>query len=262
MNHDHESLAAPAGDVPGIAPVGRVLASVANSDLSAAEALLGRVCLPAAEELGLLLRDKAGAWRQKNIATTLSRSKDKLEQAAVEGRRAPPRLIMESLNHASWTEDGQVQEMWAGLLVSSCTDGGTDDSNWIFISLLRELTPMQARILRYACETAQKVVFPDGLIGAEPLRCDSAIVCKLANCDDVHRIDRELDHLRTLGLLQSGFDSFSPVTTAGGGLEADLQPTGLALHMYVRTQGSRRTPNEFFAVPQPLGEAQVEPPLQ
>jgi hypothetical protein len=262
MDHDHESRAAPADDLPGIAPVGPALASVTDSDLRAAEAVLGRVCLPAAEELGLLLRDQAGAWRRKNIATTLSRAKGQLEQAAAEGHCAPPRLIMESLNQASWTEDSQVQEMWAGLLVSSCAAGGTDDSNWIFICLLRELTPMQARILGYACETAQKVVFPDGLIGAEPLRCDSAIVCKLANCDDVHRIDRELDHLRTLGLLQSGFDSFSPVTAAGGGLEADLQPTGLALQMYVRTQGSRHTPNEFFSVPQPVSEPQVEPPLQ
>ena len=49
-------------DVLGIAPVGRAVERVTDSVLSGAEAVLGRVCLPAAEEFGLLLRDKVSRW--------------------------------------------------------------------------------------------------------------------------------------------------------------------------------------------------------
>jgi hypothetical protein len=68
-----------------------------HSLLSGAEALLGRICLPAAEEFGPLLRDKVGGWRQANVAATLAKAEERLKAAAEEGRHAPPRLILESL---------------------------------------------------------------------------------------------------------------------------------------------------------------------
>lgn len=136
-----------AQDLLGIAPVGRAVERVTDSALSGAEALLSRVCLPAAEEFGLLLRDKVGEWRRQNTIATLGKAQAPLERAAAEDRHAPPRLIIESLKHASWAETDDVQEMWAGLIASSCTEGGTDDSNWIFINLLGQLTAMQAGLL-------------------------------------------------------------------------------------------------------------------
>ncbi len=43
-----------AHDLLGIAPIGRAVERVTDSVLSGAEALLARVCLPGAEEFGLL----------------------------------------------------------------------------------------------------------------------------------------------------------------------------------------------------------------
>jgi hypothetical protein len=61
------------GDLLGIAPVSRAVERVTDSVMSGAEAILGRVCLPAAEELGLLFRDKVSAWRQRNLLRPLRR---------------------------------------------------------------------------------------------------------------------------------------------------------------------------------------------
>ena len=166
-----------------------------------------------------------------------------LDVAASEGRHAPPRLIMESLNHASWADSEEVQQMWAGLLTSSCTSDGKDDSNWIFINLLGQLTAMQAHILKTACEAAPKIVQTTGLIGAESVSRTADDLVALTGCRDIQRIDREMDHLRALGLIQVGF-------YAGFAAQplADISPTPLALHLYVRSQGSLLNPVEYFGL--------------
>ncbi len=230
-------------DVLGIAPVGRAVEHVTDSVLSGAEALLGRICLPAAEEFGLLLRDKVSGWRQRNVLSTVAKAQSLLEAAVSEKRHAPPRLIMESLNNASWADREDVQQMWAGLLASSCTADGHDDSNWIFINLLGQLTSMQAGILKAACEAATKVVRADGLIDALGLTRTAEELVALTGCTDVQRIDRELDHLRVHGLIAVGFmGGFSKQPLA------DIHPTALALHLYVRAQGSLQSPIEYFSL--------------
>jgi hypothetical protein len=231
------------GDLLGIAPVARAVERVTDSVVGGAEALLGRVCLPAAEEFGLLLRDKVSGWQQQNLLSTVAKAQPLLEVAASQNRHAPPRLIMETLNHASWAESGEVQEMWAGLFASSCTANAADDSNWIFINLLGQLIAMQAYILKTACETAPKVLQPNGLITADELYRTGNELVALTGCTDVQRIDRELDHLRVLGLISFGFR---------GGFQsepwADIRPTTLALHLYVRAQGSLQNPIEYFGL--------------
>jgi len=236
-----ENKAGGAHDLLGIAPVSRTVERVTDSVVSGVEALLARICLPAAEELGLLLRDKVSGWRQQNVVATVMKAQPMLDVAATEHRHAPPRLINESLNHASWADSEEVQQMWAGLLASSCTADGRNDSNWIFINLLGQLTEMQARVLKAACETATKNIQPNGLIGGEALYQTATELVALTECADIQRIDRELDHLRALGLIQFGF--LGGLSTE---LLADIRPTPLALHLYVRAQGSLQNPIEYF----------------
>ena len=57
---------------------------------------------------------------------------------------------------------------------------------------------------------------------------------------DIQRLDRELDHLRELGLIDGGLEPGSPWIR--------IRPTPLALHLYVRCRGSRLSPVEFFGL--------------
>ena len=62
MAEDGKSL-----DVFGIKPVADSINTVTKGAVDGAGAFFGRICLPAAEEFGLLLRDKVSAWRARNI---------------------------------------------------------------------------------------------------------------------------------------------------------------------------------------------------
>jgi hypothetical protein len=54
----------------------------------------------------------------------------------------------------------------------------------------------------------------------------------------------ELDHLRQLGIIESGFNIHST--------EADITPTALGLQLYVRSQGYVGSPIAFFEMSGPV----------
>jgi hypothetical protein len=232
-------------DILGIQPIAEAVNKLTSATVDGAAAFLSRICLPAAEEYGLLLRDRVHQWRANNMVAVAQMAEQKLATSgALAGVHAHPRLVSNVLEESSWIEDTEVQEMWGGLLSSSCTETGDDDSNLPFVGLLSGLTKLQAKILRCACERARKVATPNGLIGAIPLKASSESLFKLTGENDIQRLDRELDHLRFLGLLaDGGFNGFD--------LTANLTPTALALQMYVRCQGLRSSPIDYFQLDTP-----------
>jgi hypothetical protein len=229
-------------DILGIQPIADAVNRVTAATVDGAAAFLSRICLPAAEEYGLLLRDRVHQWRANHMVTITQIAEQKLANSgASAGIHAHPRLVSNVLEEGSWIEDAEVQEMWGGLLSSSCTETGDDDSNLLFVDLLSGLTKLQAKILRCACERARKVATPNGLIGAITLMASSDSLLKLTGENDIQRLDRELDHLVSLGLLRNG--GFTATATD---LMANLTPTAMALQMYVRCQGSRSSPIDYF----------------
>lgn len=49
-----------------------------------------------------------------------------------EDKKALPRLVVLTLEQVYWVDADEVREMWAGLLASSCTIDGKDESNLIY----------------------------------------------------------------------------------------------------------------------------------
>ena len=72
------------------------------------------------------------------------------------------------------------------------------------------------------------------------ISCNELI--ELTNVKDIHRLDRELDHLRSLNLIEndSGFDADDE------SLAANISPTALALNLYVKSQGFNDAPVNFW----------------
>lgn len=156
-------------------------------------------------------------WRAANIAAITARAEERLNNAdAPANVHAHPRLVSGILEEGSWIEDPIVQDLWGGLLSSSCTENGDDDSNLVFINLLSELTKLQARLLKYSCENAPKSAAPNGLIQAEEIIVSLDALTEITGETDIHRLDREMDHLREVGLIHGGFDSYSPSKTGKG----------------------------------------------
>lgn len=63
---------------------------------------------------------------------------------------------------------------------------------------------------------------------------------EITQINDIHRLDRELDHLFSLSLIRGGFDSNSKE------LVANITPTPLALNLYLKTQGYNDDPIKFW----------------
>jgi hypothetical protein len=152
-------------DLLGLRPVADSIKIVTQAMVDGAAAFLSRICLPAAEEFGLMLSDRVHHWRETNKVKMLQKAEEKLLQySPEEGKHAHPRLVAEILNKGSWEANEDVQDMWAGLLASACTNDGRDESNLIFINILAQLTSLQANILNYGCENAKKRITKAGWI--------------------------------------------------------------------------------------------------
>jgi hypothetical protein len=257
---EEESKGVAKSGVAGLDPVGLKATAetgkmLVEAGIDAAGAFLGRICLPFAEELGKYFQDKVAGWRALQFISIAQKTEKKLAEAkATESVHAPPRIVHAIVEQGSWIDDPAVQDMWAGLLSSSCTEDGDDDSNLIFVNMLGNFTKLQARVMKFACEEVKKTASPANLIQAGELNISFEKLCEIARESDLQRLDRELDHLRGMGLLEGGID-FDQRTIV------DLSPTSLALHMYVRCQGSRLSPTEFFKLAQPPAEPpQSSPP--
>ena len=212
--------------------------------LEGAAAFLSRVCLPAAEEFGLALRDRISAWRAKNAAQMLSGANTiYLSNNPHPADRLSPRLAHVAIEAASWIDDDQVQAMWAGLLASSTSPDGRSDENLLFMNLLKQVSSLEVKILRFAVERATKHASPHDFIISEELIVPIDKLPGLFGIQDLQRLDRELDHLRELGLISRGILLASNI--------ADLTPSALAIHLYVRAQGSRLSPMAYWDLTSP-----------
>jgi hypothetical protein len=56
-------------DILGLKPYGDSVKVVTQAAVDGAAAYLGKICLPAAEEFGLLLKDKVSRWRAANAVS-------------------------------------------------------------------------------------------------------------------------------------------------------------------------------------------------
>ena len=82
------------------------------------------------------------------------------------------------------------------------------------------------------------------IMSAKALICPAEQLQTISGISDIHRLDQELDHLHSLGLIQLGFvlsDVQAPPS-------ADVAPTSLALNMYVRAHGSTKAAPDYFGV--------------
>lgn len=233
-------------DLLGIKPIGDAANTTVEKSFQGIEGFLKSVCVPALDEVGLLLRDKVRYWRINNILRILDKAKGKLHFENEELKiQAHPRVALAIIDNGSLNDNDEVQEMWAGLFASSCSKDGQEDENLIFVDLLKQLTVGEARILKYASERARKIIHKNGLITADDLTLDCNALMEISGINEIHRLDRELDHLRSLELIGSSIGS-GGFSSDDEHLIADISPSALALNLYVKSQGHNTDPAFYW----------------
>ena len=160
-------------DIFGLAPYGEAIKISVEKSFEAAQAILSRICLPAAAELGLMFQDKVRYWRLNNIIKIIEKSEEKMDFGGEKlVLSAHPRVVKEIMENGSWCDDETLQEMWAGLIASSCDKNNGEDINLLFVNTLKNLTSNQAKILNYICENCQMEVDKNDFIYAEHIELD------------------------------------------------------------------------------------------
>jgi len=206
---------------------------LAKGIVDGAGAFLSRICLPAAEEIGLLFQDRVRAWRAVNAVKLLSKAQQKYKKFFGNAQlHAHPRIVQRVLDRGSWTDDDYLLERWAGLLSSSCTEDGVNDSDLMLVSLLDQMTSIEARLLDYAFVNTGFRVFPDKSIGS--LSGFKVPLDKLAN--DINAapfssLGLALCHCKALQVTDHEL-TYSP-----DGAQVYLKPKILGLHLFIRGQG-------------------------
>lgn len=224
-------------DLLGIKPVARA----AEKSVDGVGSFLGKICMPVAEELGLYFQDKVKVWRANNAAKIEEKAKElAIKNGGYEGKTVHPLLAWKIIENGSFADTPELQQVWAGLL-SSSMDYQPDDSNHIFIDLVSQLTSIQVRIIEYSCLTANKYVSKAGYIQADDLQLDDKVVFEITGCDDLHRLDREMDHLSNLGFFAGLGGGFHPENNI-----VDLTPSPLSLQLFARCCGSNQDPVTFY----------------
>lgn len=223
-------------------PISYPIKKVTDATVDGASSFLSKICSPAAEEFGFLLRDQVRAWRAGNMVRIVERSKGLLAFDPITFKlKASPRVVWKILENGSWTEDEKLQNMWAGLLASSCTEDGRDESNLIYIDLLSRITPSEAHFLNYIgekCSKDQDVLHFDITVQANP-----ELAKKIPCLVDFDHLTRELNHLESLGLIKHLTVFESEVRMP----HAIMDTTKVTLDLYVRCNGSSLPTKEYFA---------------
>jgi hypothetical protein len=208
-------------------------------------AFLGKICMPAAEELGLLLQGKVKSWRATNAVAFLEKARSRLEhQGMVDEVHAHPRLVGKIIENSSWVDESNLQDMWAGLFASSCTPSGTDESSLIFINILEQLTSGEAKLIEFACKDVQIDGDPSGglLLNTGTVLVPVEGLQKVTGISGLSEIDIALDHLRQMGLFELG-SGINPNSTP---FVASITATALGLNFFARTQAFVGDPYHFY----------------
>ena len=216
--------------------------------IAEALAFLRRICPSATQELKLLFREGLGNIRTESAVEIALRAEALLGlEPDSEKLRIPKELVLRIVENGSWSEDDLSQRLWAGMLATSCTPGGNDDSNMHLVKIMSELATIHNRIFDAACSRSTKILSEPGSITALPVICSSEELIQIAGAHDLMKIDRNLLQLSDLGLLEPRIKSKYFVFTD----EANLHPTSLGLELYARCHGHRGEALGFYDLSSP-----------
>jgi Abortive infection alpha len=147
---------------------------------------------PARAEAGEMLADRVRFARYKAQVRLLERALEFTKRRGISPQQVPLRTLAPLIESASLEEDEALADMWAALLASAAS--GPNGAPPGFVAILRELSPIDARIMdlyRFVLEQAPK---REGGFGVEGI----AAMLEL----DESTVDLATDNLLRLGLLR------------------------------------------------------------
>jgi hypothetical protein len=203
------------------------------------ENLLGEPCKVA----GAMLADQVYAWQWENRIKIAHRAKVLLDQNSVAEKVLPPGFLIPLLDKTGNVNQPELQEMWAGLLASSCSNDETDETNLIFMNLLSQLSSSQAKIISLPFIEGQYSPYQYDDMEYTTIEKERSELINYAGLSNWGILRRELEHLDSLGLVAAG-------DTIGSNPQAsyvELRYEEAAFRLYMRCQGYTGKLHDFLS---------------
>jgi len=142
-------------------------------------------------------------------------------------------VIHRILEKGSRAIEPWIRRFWAGLLAAAVAQSGDDLRTLAHADLLSNLDPVQIRILTASCARAGYKWDSNGVISPLHFECRAEQLRQFARVRDLDQIERRLDRLHQLGLLERTIkaDPFAPLC------EANLTPTRAGLALFAECNG-------------------------
>lgn len=259
-------------DILGVKPVAKAIEHASVKTIDGISSFFGAICMPAAEEFGLLLRDRVAAFRQSNLASIAQKAKEAMQHTGVVPTGdTSPRFIYEVIEQGSWVDDDCIQHMWGGLIAAASNTAAAADDSLVYTECLRRLTPFQAKLLNHVysdprcCSVRAGAIVDDSLYtptnrlifpAREILELYPDDLSKFVNiADTTHQrlLDDEDSHPIALGRFRPQIDSlitlglFREARLVNAGHEGmHFLPSLKGLDLYMRGLGYKYYPLESF----------------
>ena len=205
---------------------------------------LQRVCPSSSEEIGQLMQGRLSNHKIAHALEIALWADSLLRANHVSGTLiADPQSVVKILEVGSSTDELWLQHCWGGLLAAGCSVEGQDNSNREFVDLFCEMVTFQARILTVVCTRATKVRTDAGTLSAKPIACDLDELVATTGSRGV-QIDRDLEHLAELGLIEKRNVIEAPTLVRGN--QVYITPSVLGLELHARCNGYRGDPFNFY----------------
>ena len=154
------------------------------------------------------------------------------EEPDAENLRADSSMLATILKEGSWVKDQIAQLMWAGLLASSCSLEGTDQSNTELAELLSQMTINQVHILVEACRRSMEQS-GGSEAGANSVIFTPEEVTQITGIYDFYRNATDISYLFGYGLIVKNHD----FSTHGSKASFDVTPTPLGMKLFKICRG-------------------------
>ena len=196
---------------------------------------LCRLCPSGAEQATGLLGKKLDGPRTSNALNIALEAEKRIQASPDSGRnRCHPQMVADILREGSWANDELMQQLWAGLLVTSCSADGTDESNRSFIELMVQVTPAQGRILAAGCAKAIELAEGAEDASSRQITITPEQMIQISGMYDLYRSATDVSYLYNFGLLDKVFD----FTTYLPKDVFNIRPSKLGLELFRRCQGN------------------------
>jgi hypothetical protein len=194
---------------------------------------LCRLCHAEAHEAILLLGGELDEARTEK-AMEIAHGAEKLlaSEPNADRMRAHPPLVASILREGSWADD-YTKQLWSGLLVTSCTVEGTDESNTVFADLLGNVTHYQSRIFVAACTRALELMSGTGYPPPTRIILTPEEMIGVTGMYDLSRIAMYVAYLFNSGIIEKVFDFTSYLPTES----FDITPSRQGLELFERCKG-------------------------